>query len=248
MWALGRRTALFIVSYAPLAAMFMVLEWPSGWSTMDLVDLAVWLVAVAFLLVGLASASSLTGPRWKLTIGLGVAVAMALVIVGVVHDWTAPMTLNPPKGRSSATTTGVAWGVCVAAALLVVAIIGNAQRVGGVSRRISNPRDQGGAVAAYLATYLLPLLNTGGGDWRLTAAYAIYILTVYVVFVRSDSLVLVNPTLYMFGFRIYDVQVDSDDERNRTRVVLLMKGNVYNVRCVRMLPLGDNSYLGWPEE
>ena len=53
----------------------------------------------------------------------------------------------------------------------------------------------------YLATYLLPLLAVtprGFGDW---AAYMMYGAVAAVVFVRTD-LALVNPTLYVLGWRV----------------------------------------------
>jgi hypothetical protein len=62
-------------------------------------------------------------------------------------------------------------------------------------------RSQGAAVSGYLATYLLPFLATapeGIGDWL---AYAGYFLVALVVHVKSD-LALVNPTLYLLGYRI----------------------------------------------
>jgi len=40
MWALFRRSGLFIVSYAPLAAMFVAAKWPNGWSAAQLLFLA----------------------------------------------------------------------------------------------------------------------------------------------------------------------------------------------------------------
>lgn len=62
-------------------------------------------------------------------------------------------------------------------------------------------RGQGAAVSGYLATYLLPFLGTGPqglGDWL---AYVCYFLVALIVHLRSD-LALVNPTLYLLGYRI----------------------------------------------
>jgi hypothetical protein len=39
VWALSRRTGLFIVSYVPLALMFMVLKGSGGWSLTELIEL-----------------------------------------------------------------------------------------------------------------------------------------------------------------------------------------------------------------
>ena len=61
--------------------------------------------------------------------------------------------------------------------------------------------DQGGNAAGYLATYLLPFLGVVPSDWREWAAYFIYFFVAISVFIRTD-LVLVNPTLYLFKYRV----------------------------------------------
>jgi hypothetical protein len=246
MWALGRRTALFVVSYAPLAAMFMVLEWPTGLSFGEVARLGAWLAAAACLVAVVCAAPSTSGRPWKATIGLGLIGSGLVLMIGLLHRWPGPMTLAPPKGQASALTSGLCFAVCVLAALIVVALIANAKRAGSVHWWVTDPRDQGGAIAGYLATYLLPLLQGAGGGWRNTTAYAIYLLIVYIIFVRSDNLVLVNPTLYVFGFRIYDAELDAAEERNRRRVLLVMKGSLTRRTEVTVKPLGDNSYLARP--
>ncbi len=244
MWAFGRRTALFIVSYAPLAAMFLVLRWPSGWSPTDLAGLALWLGALAVGISLLPVVVTLAGRNKQ----LGAAIALlltcsAIVALGALKGWPGPLTLNPPKDHTSAAVAGISFFACIMAVVFVVAILANAERVGRVRWNVTDPQDQGTAAATYLATYLLPLLNPEGGGWRLAAAYAIYLITLYIVFVRSDSLLVVNPTLYILGFRVFNVEVESIDDRYRRRVLLLMKGSIDRHTRVTVVPLGDNSYF-----
>lgn len=244
MWAFSRRTALFIVSYAPLAAMFLVLRWPAGWPPADLTKLGIWLVALALGFSLACAIPTLAGRRRRLAVGSTALLAcVALVVIGIVKGWTAPLTLAPPKGTTSALVPAISFSACVVASALVVALLGNAQRAVHANWTVTDPRDQGSAAATYLATYLLPLLNPEGGGWRLTAAYGIYLLTLYVVFVRSDNLLVINPTLYIFGFRVFDVELLSEDAQYRRRVLLLMRGTIGRDTEVAVLPLGDNSYL-----
>lgn len=100
-----------------------------------------------------------------------------------------------------------AWGAWVfgllgaGGLLLGAAIVRGSQRKSGVRRHFATVRDEGGAVGGYLATYLLPLLAVTPaniGDWL---AYGLYGVVAFVVFVRTD-LALVNPTLYLFGWRV----------------------------------------------
>lgn len=66
---------------------------------------------------------------------------------------------------------------------------------------LSDVKDEGGQVAGYLATYLLPFLNVDVDGWRGGAALGLYFLVLMIVFLRSD-LALVNPALYVAGWRV----------------------------------------------
>lgn len=74
------------------------------------------------------------------------------------------------------------------------------------SRRMSfdTVSDRSGAVAGYLATYLLPFIAGPPSGWRQAAAYVVYFVAAWAVFVPSD-LALVNPTLYLLGWRVVEV-------------------------------------------
>jgi hypothetical protein len=74
-------------------------------------------------------------------------------------------------------------------------------RKGHVRVTLSDLTDQGGQVAAYIATYLLPFIGYEVAGWRDVLAVSIYFVILLVVFVRSD-LALVNPALYLTGWRV----------------------------------------------
>lgn len=94
-------------------------------------------------------------------------------------------------------------------ALRLMTLAGNK---GAVPRSFTTVRDSGGQVAAYLATYLLPLLAAPEPDaWDL-AAYAVYGAIIAIITLRSD-LAHINPTLYLFGWRVVTVVTAGGDER-----------------------------------
>jgi hypothetical protein len=243
MWAVSRRTGLFIVSYAPLAAMFLALKWPRGWTAVELLHLAVWIVSIAALLLLPSLVVAVTGKvaRWVVRVGLVAAIGGA--VLGPVLGWLAPLALSPEEPATAATAAGIAFGFCVLALLIVALLLYNARRAGQVRWTVSDQRDQGGAVTGYLATYLLPLLSLSAGGWRVTTAYGIYLATLYVIYIRSEGLVLINPTLYLFGYRIYDVEVGADHASDRRRVLLLTKLHITTKMEVDVVPLGDQCYL-----
>jgi hypothetical protein len=248
MWGVGRRSGLFIISYAPLAAMFVVLEWPTGWSATALGHLGIWLAAAGTLAVLPAAGATLTGKGVRKAIGIGFLASIAVVAIGSLHGWTEPMAILQPKPQTSAAASGVAFAFCVMAAVMVAVILYSARLVGRLHFSVVDVQDQGSAVAGYLATYLLPLLALGQGGWRLIAAYAIYLITVYVVFVRSENLVLVNPTLYLIGFRVFGAELDAADRRNRRRVILLTKDRLGKEAELAVRVLGEDSYVAKVED
>lgn len=69
--------------------------------------------------------------------------------------------------------------------------------------QFDNISDHSGYVSGYLATYLLPFLSGPPVDLRGWLAYGVYFLVAWAVFVPSD-LGLVNPTLYLLGWRLVE--------------------------------------------
>lgn len=82
------------------------------------------------------------------------------------------------------------------------------RRQGTRPMTVSGEHSQGTAVSGYLATYLLPFLTSTSVHWGDIAAYAVFLFVALVVYIRSD-LALVNPTLYLLGYRVSEVSVGS---------------------------------------
>ena len=244
MWALGRRTALFIVSYTPLAAMFLALRWPAGWDAVDLVRLALAIVGAATCVVALFGLAFASGRTFGRVLAVLAIVGGLVAALAVLKGWTEPFALEQPPSRASAAAAAVALFFIVVGIGLLWVILHNAGRGTPASWTIADPRDQGGAVAAYLASYLLPLLNPDAHGTRIAVAYAIYLLTLYIVFVRSESLVTINPMIYLFRYRIFDVALaPQGDGAPRRRVLLLSKSPLKRTMEVDAVPFGDDCYV-----
>jgi hypothetical protein len=97
---------------------------------------------------------------------------------------------------------GAFWLIVMAAGLVLGWTLLNGIRHRDVRKvTLQNVHDSGGVVAGYLASYLLPFVTAGPANLGDIIAYAIYFVVLYVVFVRSD-LAMINPTLYLLGWRI----------------------------------------------
>ena len=90
-----------------------------------------------------------------------------------------------------------------------------ALRKGHVRVTLSDLNDEGGQVAAYIATYLLPFIGFHISGWRDVVALVVYFAVLFLVFIRSD-LALVNPALYLTGWRV------TSATRNARRVLMLV--------------------------
>jgi len=71
---------------------------------------------------------------------------------------------------------------------------------------VARIEDHGGEVAGYLAAYLLPFVTVPEPGTRDLIAYVLFLFVNGVVYVRS-SLVQLNPTLYLAGWRVYSVEL-----------------------------------------
>lgn len=95
-----------------------------------------------------------------------------------------------------------------------------ALRRGHIRVALFDVRDQGGQVAAHLATYLLPFIGYDITGWRGAVALGLYFLVLFMVFIRSD-LGLVNPTLYLTGWRVIAAK------RGGRRVLMLVPKDIH---------------------
>lgn len=80
-----------------------------------------------------------------------------------------------------------------------------------VPRRVAEVQDAGPEVAAYLATYLLPLLAAPSPTTGDLIGYGVYGLVVILVSLRSN-MAHVNPTLYLLGWQVSSVVFESGDK------------------------------------
>jgi len=97
-----------------------------------------------------------------------------------------------------------AWGIVALGGFVDARrLVYGARRRDRRTVRFERVEDAGGAVAAYLATYLLPFIASPPTRPADIAAYAVYFVVVFVIYIRSD-MAFVNPTLYVLGWRVVE--------------------------------------------
>lgn len=236
---IARRSALFVIAYAPLSAAALLTTWPAELTGAELARLGSWVVAVTLVCAWpLARALVPTGRprRWFGGISL---LATIGAVGGLAHDWHQPAS-------GAAATGAAAFGGCVAAAVLVVLVLLAARRPTTHVWKVRAAGDAGGAMFDYVVSWLLPawvlwLFPTDAG-W-VAPAIAGNLLVAYVLFVTSQKFVLVNPTLNLLGYRLYEVVLQRPGIGMRP-VVLIARGSLLPGLPVSASPVGDECYVG----
>lgn len=112
-----------------------------------------------------------------------------------------------PSGFAFACAALAVFGV-----LVLVVLLRMARRGSPDPYEVANLRDAGSDVAGYLVGYLLPVLASPIPGIRDLVAYAAFLIVVGIVYVRSD-LVHINPLLYVFGYRVFSIEISGGRDR-----------------------------------
>jgi hypothetical protein len=89
-------------------------------------------------------------------------------------------------------------------------VLSDVRSVTGRTFRITRVGGAAGEVAAYIASYILPLIVIGSPIWTDYIAYGLFIFIVGIVMTRGE-LLHINPWIYLFGWRLYNVSLGEDD-------------------------------------
>lgn len=95
-----------------------------------------------------------------------------------------------------------------------------ALRKGSIQAEFYDVQDQSGAIAAYLATFLLPFVGFELSTIQQVLGMLVFFLVVWAIFIQSD-LAAINPTLYIFGYRIVRARIRTSTKINPLVVVLI---------------------------
>jgi hypothetical protein len=92
--------------------------------------------------------------------------------------------------------------------LLVIPIVGALNRA-AEDFRVDTVESLSGEVAAYVATYILPLLMASDKKPNDFAAYGLLLAFIGIIFIRGH-LLHYNPWIFMFGRSVYSIRVGAN--------------------------------------
>jgi hypothetical protein len=110
--------------------------------------------------------------------------------------------------RFQGTALKAVCAALAAAGLLYLVLVVFVIRAFSQSRQyLMGPVDDASSqVAGYLATYLVPFVTVPSPSGADIAGYCILAVVVAVIFIRSDDLARINPTLYLLGWRVASIE------------------------------------------
>ncbi len=89
----------------------------------------------------------------------------------------------------------------------------------------------------FLSTYIIPLITFNLNEPRSFVVVIVLLIMIGVIYIKSN-LYYLNPTLLLFGYKIYKAKSDNKS------VVLIIKGTITNnTQRYKYKDLGNNIYL-----
>lgn len=159
-------------------------------------------------------------------------IRVRLFIVSYAPLWVIMLLKSYPRGKWH--EGHQEWIFVALAVWVIISVVQSLRIIQGVKKLdhvrifVGEVDDQGGNAAGYLATYLLPFIGVSPSTWRDWSGYVIYFVLVATIYIRTD-LVLVNPTLYFFNYRVVSANryENESGERgnlsNRSRVIIVCR-------------------------
>ncbi|MDR2926726.1 MAG: hypothetical protein LBV41_00755 [Cytophagaceae bacterium] len=101
----------------------------------------------------------------------------------------------------------------------------NLERVAtnGDNVTVLNVNNKNSEAVGYIATYIIPFLFQGFGDWYELLAFAFMMIIIYRIYINSN-LILINPVL-SFKYSIYEIEYQQ--QNGKIKNGLLISRNKY---------------------
>lgn len=114
---------------------------------------------------------------------------------------------------------------------------------GGLSEEVEKIEDQNFEHLTFLATYIIPLL-TFDLDFHLEERrnglmFLLVLILIGIIYLRTN-MYYTNPTLAVFGFRIYKA-----DTLNKKNIILITKCRIQESETISCRPISDNVYFAY---
>lgn len=137
----------------------------------------------------------------------------------------------------------------LALSLLFVALIGllfllfyfyiKAYRQSYEQHKILSRHTRGGEVMGYIASYIFPFVTFPLSGWQQIVSLLIFIGILGVVYVNSEDMLRVNPTLNLLGYHLYAVTIEGGNDS----YALITRRTIEQGETLHMALIGHGIFL-----
>jgi hypothetical protein len=103
--------------------------------------------------------------------------------------------------------------------------------------RIKKVENTGVEYLSYLATYILPFIGLKFSTWNEVLATILLFLIIGFIYTRTN-LIYANPTLALFGYYLYKVTLDNDEQKT-----VISEGKVRKEQFYRYKEFNEDIYF-----
>ena len=123
-------------------------------------------------------------------------------------------------------------GISLVALLLYLILIQNIQTVGfNNPEKVCKVKNTGIEYLSYLGTYIIPFIGSKFDNLNNSLTTILLLIIIGIIYPKTN-LVYANPTLALFGYNIYKVNLESDKDEEVVIIskIKLRKNNLYRLR------------------
>ncbi len=114
-----------------------------------------------------------------------------------------------------------------------------AHRLSYERHKILSRHARGGEVMGYIASYIFPFVTFPLSGWQQIVSLLIFIGILGVVYVNSEDMLRINPTLNLLGYHLYEVTI----EGGKDSYALITRRTIDQGETLHMTLIGHGIFL-----
>jgi hypothetical protein len=91
----------------------------------------------------------------------------------------------------------------------------------------------------YIASYIVPFVTFPLNGWQQETALLVFLFILGIIYVNSEDMWRINPTLNLMGFRLYEITLDQGKES----YALITRRHLKHEETASLISISDGLYL-----
>ena len=114
-----------------------------------------------------------------------------------------------------------------------------APKIEPVYGKVTSRQARGGDVMGYIASYIIPFVTFPLNGWQQISALLLFLFILGIVYVNSEDMIRINPTLNIVGFRLYEITLD----QGKDSYALITRRRIKHDEVLKLINIGEGVYL-----